>query len=41
MDFKLNLDVSMTEGFFDKKTYEETKKDVLNAYKVLRDKSGA
>ncbi|MCR4898600.1 MAG: glucose-6-phosphate isomerase, partial [Acholeplasmatales bacterium] len=41
MDFKLNLDVSMTEGFYDEKTYNETKKDVLNAYKVLRDKNGA
>ena len=40
MDFKLNLDVSMAESFFDKKTFDETKNDVLNAYKILKDKSG-
>lgn len=41
MEKKLVLDISKTKGFYDEALYEEVKKDVLAAVKVLKTKTGA
>ena len=38
MDKKLVLDVSKTKGFYDEALYNEVKKEVLAAQKVLMNK---
>lgn len=41
MQQKLILDVSHTKGFYDEKLYEQVKKEVIAAHKLLRSKTGA
>ena len=41
MDKKLVLDVSKTRGFYDESLYNEVKKEVLAAQKVLNEETGA
>ncbi|MDE7263937.1 MAG: glucose-6-phosphate isomerase [Anaeroplasmataceae bacterium] len=41
MEKYLDLDISQTKTFFEKKEYEAVKKDVLAAHKLLRSKQGA
>ena len=41
MEKKLVLDVSKTKGFYDEALYNEVKKEVLAAQKVLNSQTGA
>ncbi len=41
MTKNLELDVSKINGFYDEKTYNETLKDIKEAYKTLKEKNGS